>query len=88
MKTKLTKPAAAGALQEAVGSPGVAENWDALRLQILKALKEDEGFRREFLELLPAAVSVSARQEANVTGRGNQTVQVAGQGNQTKVGGA
>jgi hypothetical protein len=88
LKSKLTKPAAAGALEEAVEEPAVAENWEALRLQILKALKEDEGFRREFLELLPAAAGVSASQSATVAGNANVTVRVAGQGNQTNVGGA
>jgi hypothetical protein len=87
LKNKLTKPAAAGVFQEAVEAPAVPENWEALRLQILKALKEDEAFRRELLELFPAAVDASVRQHAAVTGDANVTVQVTAQGNQTNVGG-
>lgn len=86
LKAKFTKPAAAGALEEAVPAPAVAENWEALRLQILKAIKEDEAFRKEFLEVFPAAAGVSAHQGAVVTGHANVTVQIAGQGNQTNVG--
>lgn len=86
LKSKFTKPAAAGALAEALETPAVTENWEALRVQILKALKEDEAFRREFLEVLPAGSGVSAHQTAVVTGDNNVTVQVAGKGNRTNVG--
>jgi hypothetical protein len=86
LKGKFTKPAAAGALAEALEAPAVTENWEALRLQILKALKEDEAFRQGLLELFPAPGAVSAKLDAAVAGNDNVTVQVAGQGNQTNVG--
>jgi hypothetical protein len=86
LKDKFTKPAAAGVLAEAFETPAVTENWAALRVQILKALKEDEAFRQEFLEIFPAGNDVSAHQAAVVTGNQNVTVQVTGHGNQTNTG--
>lgn len=90
LKGKLTKPAAGGALEEAAKEPKVEENWEALRIQIVKAMKEDTtgAFARELAALLPAAGGVAAgtRQSARVAGDNNVVGQQSGTGNQINVG--
>ena len=53
LKEKFTRPAQAGALEEATAAPEDATNLEALTLQIRKALEQDETFRRELAALLP-----------------------------------
>jgi hypothetical protein len=76
-----TKPAAAAALNEVEQTPTNEDNWEALMVQIKKALKEDEGFGKRLVELLPKEVTERAiSQKADITGNSNITAQSAGSG--------
>ena len=88
LKTKFTKPAAAGALEEAAQNPSSSTNLEALTLQIRKALEEDEGFRKDLLELLPEHLrdKVVVTQTSTATGDNNVSVQVAGSGVSIRIG--
>ena len=78
LKEKFTKPAAAGALQEAEASPNNPTKLEALVLQIRSALEDDPGFREELLARVPSALL----QNMSVTqvGTGNVSSQVSGTG--------
>ena len=56
----IAKPAAAAALNEVEQTPTNEDNWEALMVQIKKALKEDEGFGKRLVELLPKEVTERA----------------------------
>jgi hypothetical protein len=76
-----TKPAAAAALNEVEQTPTNEDNWEALMVQIKKALKEDEGFGKRLVELLPKEVTERAiSQKADIIGNSNITAQSAGSG--------
>jgi len=82
LKSKFTKPAQSGALEEAAQSPQDAGALEALQLQIRRALEQQEEFRKELLEHLPKEVlPPGITQTANVTGNANVTIQSAGSGN-------
>jgi hypothetical protein len=78
LKEKFTKPAAAGALQEAEASPDNATKLEALALQIRSVLEDDPAFREELLARVPPALlqNMSVNQE----GSGNISVQTSGAG--------
>lgn len=89
LKSKFTKPAASAVLHEAAQQPNVAENWDALRIQIVKTLKEDmsQTTAKELSELLKAVGGTTrTRQTADVLGSNNVVGQQSGEGNQINVG--
>jgi hypothetical protein len=76
-----TRPAAAAALDEVEQTPANEDNWEALMVQIKKALKEDEGFGKRLVELLPKDVIERAiSQKADIKGNKNITAQSAGSG--------
>jgi hypothetical protein len=83
LKEMFTKPAAAGALQEAEASPDNATKLEALALQIRSALEDDPGFRAELLARLPPALL----QNMSVTqiGNGDILVQASGAGHQITI---
>jgi hypothetical protein len=83
LKSKLTSPAAAGAIQEADQQPDKPLKWEALRLQILQALQADEAFRKELLGLLPPG---STTQTINSKGDANVNVQISGSSNKLDIG--
>jgi hypothetical protein len=78
LKSQFTKPAAAAALSEVERAPTNEDNWEALMVQIKKALKEDEGFGKRLVELLPKEVTERAiSQKADITGDANVIAQSA-----------
>jgi hypothetical protein len=83
LQEKFTKPAAAGALQEAEASPTNAIKLEALALQIRSALEGDPGFRAELLARVPPALL----QNMSVTQIGNDdiSVQASGAGHQITI---
>jgi hypothetical protein len=86
LKRAFTKPAAVGAFAEAVQSPTNELNLEALRLQIRKALEEDETFRKGLLEHLPKDMANSfLQQNAHVAGDNNVTIQNTGSGSTIQV---
>ncbi len=90
LKSKFAGKPAAAAVQEAEDQPAVEENWDMLRLQILKALKdptEGKAFGNDLARLLniPAPGSIAATQTANLNGSGNKSAQVAGNSNNVAI---
>jgi hypothetical protein len=76
LKEKFTKPAAAGALEEAEASPDNPTRLEALALQIRSALEDDPGFREELLARVPPALL----QNMSVTQVGNDNVSVQATG--------
>jgi hypothetical protein len=82
LKSRFTKPAQSGALQEAAESPDDTAALEALQLQIRRVLEQQEEFRKELLERLPKEVlPPGISQAANVRGKDNVTVQSTGHGN-------
>ena len=82
LKSKFTRPAQSGALEEAAQSPQDAGALEALQLQIRRALEQQEEFRQELIERLPKEVLPPGfSQAANVTGNANVVVQSTGKGN-------
>jgi len=76
---KLTRKAAAGALEEAAENPKSETNWEALRIQILKELEENEDFRNELMERLKEAGVPNVRMGiGKVEGDRNVVVQASG----------
>ena len=57
IKTRLTRPAAVEAVREVEQNPAGDTNWEVLKLQIRKALEEDEVFRKELLKIVPKEFS-------------------------------
>ena len=81
LKGRFTKPAASGALQEVEQAPEEEDNWEALKIQLKRALKEDETFRKELVGLLPKEVMDAAvTQTATTIGNNNITSQLSGSG--------
>lgn len=82
LRSKLTKPAQSGALEEATQAPQDDGALEALQLQIRRLAEQNEEFRRELLEHLPKeVVPTQYTQTLNVSGTGNVSVQNAGSGN-------
>ena len=76
----ITKPAAAAAMNEVEQTP-TADDWEALMVQIKKALKENKGFEKRLVELLPKEVTERAvSQSADIKGDDNITAQNVGTG--------
>jgi hypothetical protein len=73
-------------LEEAVQTPQDDDAMEALQLQIKVALKNDEGFRKELLEILPKEIVQTINQTATVTGHGNKLGQIGGTGNSVNIG--
>ena len=84
LKKKLTRPAAAAVLDEAISDPSNQTNWEALALQIRKLLEEDQAFRRELLELL-SKEAFAIRQTASITGDNDAIVQITGDDNRVNI---
>jgi len=79
IRRRFTRPAAAGALAEVEENPRSETNWEALRVQLRKALEEDPSFRDELLPLLPKELlAPSVSQQVTVIGNGNAIVQNTG----------
>jgi hypothetical protein len=53
IKSRFTRPAAVEAVREVEQNPADDANWEVLKLQIRKALEDDEVFRKELLKILP-----------------------------------
>ena len=53
IKSRFTRPAAVEAVREVEQNPAGDANWEVLKLQIRKALEDDEVFRKELLKILP-----------------------------------
>ena len=81
LKGKLIKPAQSGALEVATKTPHDADALDALQHQILRALEQQEDFRKELLALLPKEIiPPGIVQTANITGDNNVIAQNTGTG--------
>ena len=81
LKSKFTSGGAAEALADVRKDPTREVNWDALRVQIRKALEEDEGFRKELLGKLGVPQqALSVTQQASVMGNANTVIQNTGKG--------
>jgi|SRR6266568_2991681 len=81
LKSKFTRPAQTGALEEAAQSPQDAGALEALQIQIRRALEREE-FRQELIERLPKELLPPGfSQAANVAGNANVIVQSSGKGN-------
>jgi hypothetical protein len=81
LKTKFTKPAQQEAVKELEAAPQDETNWEALKVQLVKALRDDEAFRRELEARLPEPVKQSISQQMTISGTGNVGIQNAGSGN-------
>jgi hypothetical protein len=81
-KVKGRSPAATEAVEAVEKGPADPANWNGLRLQLSKALAEDETLRAELATLLSRhAPAPSVVQNSAVTGDGNVIVQTTGSGN-------
>ena len=79
LKGVFTKPAQAEAVREAEQAPDDALNWEAVKVQLAKALRDDPAFRDELLGRLPTDVRQRfAPQTSTTVGDGNTTVQAQG----------
>ena len=86
MKQKFTSPAAAEALTDVTENPENETNWEALVLQIHKALEKDEDFRKGLMELMPAKTVVKVtNQTQTATGDHNIQIQQSGSGGKIEV---
>ena len=74
IKSKFKKPAKVAAIEDVEKNPASNTNWEILKLQIVKALEEDESFRKEIMEVLPQGIT----QNLTVQGDGNKSVQASG----------
>jgi hypothetical protein len=85
LKSKLTRPTAAAALQQATAVPQDKQNWDDLRRQ-LEILLKDESLREELGALLPKGGGVrTTNQTIAQTGNQNAAAQVTGNRNSTNI---
>jgi len=85
LKSKLTRPTAATALEQATAAPNDDQNWDDLRQQ-LEILLKDESLRKELAALLPAGSRVrTTNQTMNQAGDGNAAAQVSGNRNSVNI---
>jgi GNAT superfamily N-acetyltransferase len=72
------------ALADVEAKPDDPRRWQALEVQLKKALAADPGFRGDvarLIEAIPAEQRMAIQQIAKVTGERNVTAQVAGSGN-------
>ena len=70
------------AVEEVEKAPADSVNWEVLRLQLQKALAQDETLRAELAALIAkSAPAPSVAQSAAVSGDGNVVIQKAGSGN-------
>lgn len=81
LKKKLTSPAAQEALADAEQAPASADTQTVLRVQIEKALRNDEQLAALLSQLLAQMQAAAPSQQANVAGDGNQVVMIQGSGN-------
>jgi len=84
LKSKLTRPTAVTALQQATAAPNDEQNWDDLRHQ-LETLLQDESLRKELAALLPTASVSTTNQAINQSGSQNAAAQVAGNRNSVNI---
>ena len=81
MKVKGRSPAATEAVEEVEKAPADPVNWDILRLQLRRALAQDESLRAELAALVSKyAPARSFVQSSAVTGDGNVVIQTTGSG--------
>lgn len=82
LKSRFTRPAQSGALQEAVEEPEKDVNWEALLVQVRKALEDDNSFADDLQKLLPeeARRGREVVQQQNLSG-GAKGIQNVGEGN-------
>jgi len=85
LKGKLVKPSQSAALEDAVQTPQDDDAMEALQLQIKLALKNQEEFRKELLEILPKEIVQTINQTATVTGHANKLGQIGGSGSGNSV---
>ena len=82
MKVKGRSPAATEAVEEVEKAPADPVNWDILRLQLRRALAQDESLRAELAALVSKyAPAPSVVQSSAVGGDGNVVIQTSGSGN-------
>lgn len=81
-KVKGRSPAATEAVEEVEKAPANPVNWDILRLQLHKALAQDQTLRAELAALLSKqAPAPSVVQNSAVAGDANNVIQTTGTGN-------
>jgi hypothetical protein len=76
LKSRFTQPAQQAAVAELEAAPQDEANWEALKVQLVKALRDDEAFRKELLGRLPEKVG----QTLQISGTGNIGIQNTGSG--------
>ena len=82
IKVKGRSPAATEAVEEVEKAPADPVNWDILRLQLRRALAQDESLRAELAALVSKyAPARSVIQNSAVAGDGNVVIQTSGSGN-------
>ena len=79
VKGKLFSPGGKEAVQKVEAQPDKDRNWDALKIQLLDALEEDEKFREEMSRLVEKAAPKGGIQQ---TVTGNENDQAAIQNSQ------
>jgi len=80
LKARFTKPSQAEAIRDVIQAPSEPLSWEALKIQLQKALKEDKSFRNELLGRLPKEIQNRfAPQTANANGSGNVIGQAQGE---------
>jgi hypothetical protein len=81
-KVKDRSAAATEAVEEVEKAPADPVNWDILRLQLRKALAQDETLRAELAALVSKhAQAPSVVQDSAVAGDANVVIQTTGAGN-------
>ncbi len=89
LKDRLTRPAAAGALEELEQAPQEQANATAVKLQIEKEAAANPDFEkalRNLIESFPPTVMQQISQKVTQTGDNNKSAQVSGNNNQTRIG--
>ncbi|MGD0652029.1 MAG: hypothetical protein ABSA97_12995 [Verrucomicrobiia bacterium] len=86
LKGRFTKPAQAEAIRDVIYAPSEPLSWEALKVQLQKALKDDESFRNELLGRLPKEMrNRFALQAASAKGSGNAVAQAQGENIQIQI---
>ena len=80
-KVKGRSAAATEAVEEVEKAPADPVNWDILRLQLRKALAQDETLRAEFAALVAKHAPPPVVQNSAVVGHANVVIQTTGTGN-------
>ena len=80
-KVKGRSAAATEAFEEIEKAPADPVNWDILRLQLRKALAEDETLRTELAALISKHAPAPVVQNSAVAGDANVVIQTTGTGN-------